>query len=128
MINLGEDWHPWCGPDMGDAIGVDIYPNLLKGYMPAEQVLKIPLAAAAELKLPLWVPELGSVRTTGDRDGKGCAAWMEDVLAGLREGNCQRVNWWYALGGKDRTGRVKDMRLTNRGPELAVWQKATAGQ
>jgi len=124
----GDDWHRWWGPAMGDAMGWDVYPNTLTGYMDAGKALAVPVAAAREVKLPLWLPELGSVRATKDTDGKGCAAWMTDVLTGLHEGNCQRVNWWYALGGKDKTGRVKDMRLTDRAPELAVWQKATAGQ
>lgn len=128
IINQGQDWHPWWGPNMGDAMGWDIYPNTAKGYMSAAKALAVPVAATAEVKLPLWVPELGSVRASSDRDGTGCAAWMTDMLTGLAAAGCQRVNWWYALGGKDKTGRVKDMRLSARGPELAVWQKATATQ
>jgi hypothetical protein len=124
----GKDWHAWWGPDMGDAMSWDVYSNTLSNYVRASTALELPIVAAAEVGLPLWVSELGSIRTTKDTTGAGCAAWMTDMLTGLAEAKCERVLWWSAKGGMDKTGKVKDMRLRARSPELAVWEKWTADQ
>lgn len=125
VVMNGVDWRPYVdGIDPGDFISWDIYPNTLKKYADVGKVLATPIASADATGLPLWVSEVGSLRTTADTDGKGCAAWMSDFLDGLRQGNAQRVQWWQAHGST----AAKDYRLDHRAPELAVWQAADANQ
>lgn len=92
------DWRTWW-PGVGDAIGWDSYNEVAPDrYEDPATFLDIPISSAAEVGLPLVVPELGAVKTTGDSNGAGRAAWITAVTDRLRSAGCRQVSWWCANG------------------------------
>lgn len=112
------DWRLWW-PGSGVGSTWDCYADSWRTTYPDPQTfLALPFEAAKGTGRPLYVAELGAARLSSDRTGSGRAAWIRDVVAGLREGGAAYVAWWNDLG----TGGT-DFRLTDK-PSADAWREA----
>lgn len=112
------DWRLWW-PGSGAGASWDCYADSWRTTYPDPATfLRLPFEAARGTGRPLYVAELGAARLSSDRSGTGRAAWIRDVVAGLREGGAAYVAWWNDLG----TGGT-DFRLSDK-PSADAWREA----
>ena len=117
-VHKGYDWHDfWPGPGC-DFIGWDLYPAGKSLWLAADQLQALPLAAAAEVKLPLVYPEFGVVTDIPQTAPQQLARsqWITSQAGYARAHGVHAMSWWCG------TGNQGNFHLDNDPYGLPAWR------